>query len=70
MLFLLHNKIELWQFMDPLQVDLEALQFLTEVHQDLEHPLPLVVLPLLVDHQHLVVLGKYLDPLLQHLQVN
>jgi len=56
--------------MQPLQVDLEALQFLTEVHQDLEHPLPLVVLPLLVDHQHLVVLEKYLDPLLQHLQVS
>lgn len=56
--------------MEPLQVDLEALQFLTEVQQDLEHLPPLVVLPLLVDHQHLVVLGKYLDPLLQHLQVS
>ena len=56
--------------MEILQVGLEALQCLIEVHQDLEHPLPLVVLPLLVDHQHLVALGKYLDPLLQHLQVS
>lgn len=56
--------------MEPVQVDLEALQFLIEVHQDLELRQPLVVLLFLVVHQPLVALGKYLDPLLQQLLVS